>query len=269
MTLSAVKPIRGLERALQVLRHLQRNNAMSLHELHLATGLSKATLSRILLTLQRDGFAAQRIADDRWNIGLSMQSHARSSKASDRLSQVASAILDELCARIIWPSDLSVRVGTHMELRETSRAHSSLMLGRLRIGFPINMVLSAPGRAYLANSTPEHREHILQRLRKRPGLGHAEVRSRTYMDRLIKETLSQGYAVRDPNWGGHISNPKSDYDDGLNAIAVPIKSDTAVLGCVNIVWIRKLLPQPEMVRRHLSDLTTAAAAIEVAYHRAR
>lgn len=50
-----VKTVRALERGLDVLIEVQTRKAASLHELHQATGLPKATLLRMLVTLGQKG----------------------------------------------------------------------------------------------------------------------------------------------------------------------------------------------------------------------
>ncbi|WP_292622804.1 helix-turn-helix domain-containing protein [Novosphingobium sp. 17-62-19] len=58
-----VKTVRALERGLDVLIEVQTRKAASLHELHQATGLPKATLLRMLVTLGQKGLVWQRLAD--------------------------------------------------------------------------------------------------------------------------------------------------------------------------------------------------------------
>jgi IclR family mhp operon transcriptional activator len=152
-----------------------------------------------------------------------------------------------------------------MELKETSRPHSTLMINGLRIGFPINMLMSAPGRAYLAFCPTEEREMVLDRMKSRDGPGHDWAQNRAFVTRILDETREQGFGARDPRWGGHITKPKSQFDDGLSAIAVAIRNSGGVLGCINIVWIRRLVSQDEMVRRHLADLMDAAKRINLKY----
>lgn len=173
--------------------------------------------------------------------------------------------MEQLCRRVIWPSDLSVRVGTHMELTETSRPHSRLTLAHITVGFPVHMLLSAPGRAYIAFCQDEERDAILDRLAKGKGVSRALARDSAFVTRLVDETRRLGYGARDKSWGGHISEPKHRYDDGLNAIAVPVLHEDRVLGCINIVWIRHLLTQAEMARRHLADLRSSAQQIAAAF----
>ena len=58
-----VKSVRSLERGIDVLLEIHRSRAASLRELHESTGLPKATLLRMLLTLSKRGLVWQRIAD--------------------------------------------------------------------------------------------------------------------------------------------------------------------------------------------------------------
>ena len=58
-----VKPVESLSRGLRVLQLLQEVRAASLHDLHLATGIPKSTLTRILYTAHRQGLVWQRMAD--------------------------------------------------------------------------------------------------------------------------------------------------------------------------------------------------------------
>jgi IclR family mhp operon transcriptional activator len=265
MTLTRVKTIRGLERGLSVFRLLHQVRAASLHQLHERSGLPKATLERILLTLQREGFATRRLADDCWVPGYSGRALSNRFAPSDRLSQAAAPVLDKLCRRVLWPSDLSVRIGTHMELKETSRPHSTLTLNHLAVGFPINMLLSAPGRAYLSFCPADERDIVLKRLRSKRGAGYSLAKDDASIARILAETCKNGFAARDPTFGGHITKSKTKYDDGLNAIAVPIMQNEKVLGCINIVWIRRLITETDMASRHLCDLQEAAAEIAASY----
>ena len=168
-------------------------------------------------------------------------------------------------ARLFQPPGHEVIADAVEGLRESSRPHSTFVLCRLHVGYPVNMLLSAPGRAYLAYCPADECEAVLERMRSQRGSGHHLARDRQFVDRVLSETRRLGYGPRDAAFGGHISKPISKIDDGLNAIAVPVMLNAAVLGCINIVWIRHLLTQAEMASRHLSDLKQAAGRIASAY----
>ena len=64
--------IRGLERGLQVLNVLQSNPISSLHDIHLATSLSKPSLLRILHTLETAGLVSRRLGDGRYRVSANL-----------------------------------------------------------------------------------------------------------------------------------------------------------------------------------------------------
>jgi IclR family transcriptional regulator, mhp operon transcriptional activator len=121
-----------LERGLLVLQALQMQPDSSLQELYVFTNISKPSLLRILHTLARSGLVTRRLADGRYRIGATL-AHAPSRREHrDRIAEAAAPILERLCQRVSWPSDLMVPAGDHMEIRETTRARSPILLQQER-----------------------------------------------------------------------------------------------------------------------------------------
>jgi len=265
MTLPKVKSIRALERGLLVLRCLQDKRGVTLHDLHLQLQLPKATMLRLLRTLEENGFAWRGLSDGRYHAGQVMKLRDDRTCSLDRLAEVAGPILDELVATVQWPSDLSIRNGPNMELCETSRLRSYFLVNRLSTGFRINMVLSAPGRAYLAFCPQKERGSILSQLRHKSDPGYMRMGGHAEIERMLDTTRARGYSIRDPQWGGHFSETKANYDDGLAAIAVPILVKNRVVGCVNIVWIARVAKVDVIVKKHIADLQNAAGLIAASY----
>ena len=245
------------------MRALDTHGAISLEELYRRTGIAKATLSRILLTLKSENLATQRIADKKWVAGPSIGSTTPDDIARKLLVQVAIPELTELCRNVIWPSDLSIRSGLCMVLIETSRPETTLMFNKLSVGYEVDILLSATGRAYLAFCPAVERQEILDELRKRPQYDFLFKSGQ--MNAVLGKVRDQGYGYRDSRWGGRLNKFRNEYDDGLDAIAVPIKHEEGLLGCVNITWIRSLLTQKEIVERHLCDLNDTAECISSSF----
>lgn len=257
-----VKTIDALERGLVTLKTLQEMQSASLHDLHLRTGIAKATLLRILLTLERQGLIWQRLADGLFRPSYTLQERSRRLGQLDHLMECAAPELEALQRSILWPSDLAVRSGTLMTLCESNRTRSYFMVNRDKLGYEINILRSAVGRAYLAFCPDDEREQILEALRCSPRPGDELASNRRYVAQLLRETRALGYGVRDRGFGGAYDKSRSTYDDGLSALAVPIvKADGALAGCINIVWIERLFKPKEMADRHLRDLQDAAARI--------
>jgi IclR family mhp operon transcriptional activator len=164
-TMAGPKVIKSQERGLLVLQALQMRPDSSLQELHVFTNISKPSLLRILHTLARSGLVTRRLADGRYRIGATL-SHAPSRREHrDRIAEAVAPILGRLCERVSWPSDLMVPAGDHMEIRETTRTRSPILLQQERIGLPVNWLHSAVGRAYIAYCPAKERQRIVDLLR--------------------------------------------------------------------------------------------------------
>jgi IclR family mhp operon transcriptional activator len=257
-----VKTIRALDRGLQVLEYLHRSRAASLHDLHLASGLPKATLTRVLATLQARGLIWQRLAD-----GAFMASHTfqpRSPQVYDEslLLELASPILERLCRKVNWPSILAVSRLDHMEVIETNRPQSyfsHISVGP--IGFRVNMLRSAAGRAYLAFCGENERRAVLQRLAASDQPGDLMARKPRTVERLLAETRALGYGVRTADFGGHYNLTRREWNDGRSSFAVPIWAAGEVMAVVNLTWIDKVVALERVVQTCLPQLRTAASDI--------
>jgi IclR family transcriptional regulator, mhp operon transcriptional activator len=257
-----VKPIESLARGLRVLQTLQEVRAASLHDLHLATGIPKSTLTRILYTAHRQGLVWQRMAD-----GAFLPSHTLSRRAplddADWLGEIASPVLERLCERVQWPSVLSVPRLDYMEVIETNSPRAYFdELPPGPVSFRANMLRSASGRAYLAFCPEQEREAVLRRLRERNLPGHELASDPDAVRQIVELTRRRGYAVRSADFGAHYSKPRAESDDGRLSIAMPIRLDGRVLGCVNLTWRMKVMTVAQAARRHLDDLRGAVASIE-------
>jgi IclR family mhp operon transcriptional activator len=258
---SASGTIRSLERGLKVLQVLQDSPIASLHRLYEATGISKPALLRILQTLEASGFVARRLADGHYRISSNLSHLTRKRDRYEAVAEAAAPVLDRLCQKISWPSDLMVPAGDHMEVRESSRVRTpySIYFLNHRMGTPVNWVLTAVGRAYLAFCPDKERERITARLRKSEFPENRLARDTARFERVLAETRTNGYATRDPSFdGGYYGRP---FPDGLAGIAVPLLGRDCVHGVINIIWVKAARPVDDMVHDHLADLQAAADEI--------
>lgn len=254
------KVIKGLERGLLVLQALQMQPDSSLHELHTVTGISKPSLLRILHTLARAGLVTRRLADGRYRIGSTL-SHAPSRRAHrDRIAEAAAPVLERLCERVSWPSDLMVPAGDHMEIRETTRTRSPFLLQPERIGLAVNWLNTAVGRAYLAYCPARERQRVIALLNGSARSEDRLARDPARLGAILAEVRARGYGTRDATHvGGYYGGPP--HADGLLAIAVPLRDGPRVVGAINMLWLRPAFTVEAFAARHLSDLQAAAAEI--------
>jgi IclR family mhp operon transcriptional activator len=267
--MSGPKTIRSLERGLKVLQALQENPISSLHDIHQRTRISKPSLLRILHTLEQSGLVSRRLADGRYRISANLSHLARKRDRYDGVAEAAAPILDRLCQKVSWPSDLMVPAGDHLEIRESSRGRSPFAISFMedRIGTPVNWALSAVGRAYLAFCPESERQKILALLRKSDKPEDRLARDARRVDRILADTRAKGYGARDPSFSGGAYGRQT--PDGLQGIAVPLLDRGHVHGVINIIWVQAAKEIDDMVRDHLADLQAAASEIVASLRQAR
>jgi IclR family mhp operon transcriptional activator len=259
--------IQGLQRGLQVMQTLQRCSIASLNDIHRATHISKPSLLRILRTLEYAGVVSRRLADGHYRLS-AVARGGRKQDAHERVAEAAAPVLDSLCQKVKWPSDLLVPAGDYMERRETSRALSPLITHSpfhtpREIGTKVNWLLTGVGRAYLAFCPPRERERILERLRRSDKPVDLLARNPARLEQLLAETRKRGFGVRDPSFvGGPYGSPP--IDDGLAGIAIPLQDGRRVYGSINILWIKTAFTIDEFAARHLADLQAAGQEIVAA-----
>jgi len=231
------KIIKSLERGLTVLQALQMQPDSSLHEIYIITRISKPSLLRILYTLSRSGVVTRRLGDGRYRIGSNLSHTPSRREHRDRIAEAAAPILVRLCDRVSWPSDLMVPAGDHMEIRETSRTRSPILLQQERIGLQVDWLLTAVGRAYLAFCPGKERQRVINMLRSSSRPEDHLAREPEKLNAILAATRARGYGTRDASFvGGYYGGPP--IADGLLAIAVPLRDGPRVLGALNMLWMR-------------------------------
>jgi IclR family mhp operon transcriptional activator len=245
--------LRGLERGLQVLDALSVSSGMTLRELHCNTNLPKPTLLRILATLEARGYVRRRIADGVWR---------RSARRSDPgslqglLLDVGSGVLDELCQRIRWPSDLAIYDDGSMVIIETTRKKTPYLINWTGVGYRIPILQTGLGRAWLSYCSEEERENILSDLRNSVSPFDRAANNPQLIDQLIVETRQQGYGTRVA--GFTLRKVGEEKTDGF---AVPVLVGGRIVGCLNVTWLVSALDLQTAVSRYLPEVQAAAERI--------
>jgi IclR family mhp operon transcriptional activator len=259
--MSSSKTIRSLERGLNVLQAMQEHPISSLHDIYRQTRISKPSLLRIPRTLEESGVVSRRLADGRYRISTNVSHLTRKRDHYDHVAEAAAPVLDRLCQKVAWPSDLMVPAGDHMEIRESSRVRTPFAIYFMqdRIGTPVNRILSAVGTAYLAHCPENEREKILALLRRSDELENRLARDSRRVDRILAETRARGYGTRDATFDGGAYGRQS--PDGLAGVAVPLAGRGRVHGVINIVWAKSAKGIDDMIRDHLDHLQAAASEI--------
>jgi IclR family mhp operon transcriptional activator len=244
-----VKSNNALARGLEVLQILQSSGALTLADLHRLAGIPKASLLRILKTLMQGGLIWQRMVDAAWMPSLLLAEQAGRMDRETQLVEKGSPLLAVLTAEIEWPSLLVVPRLTHMEVQETNAArayYDHIALGPL--GFEVNMLRSASGRAFIAFCETPLREAILETLRRSDRPGNRIARSPDHVVQSLAEPRAQGFGLRDPDFGGDFDKGRAEADNGRDSLGVPIRLGHHVPGTMNITWTRRVMKRDRAIQ---------------------
>lgn len=254
-SLPQVKSISALRRGLDVLQIVATQRGLGLHELHSASGIPKASLLRILRTLEEAGQVERRAGDGAYVSRARPARETQTARSPQTLAEVASQSLRVLRERMDWPSDLAVRHGLRMRVIDSNRALYGLAWRRRVIGAEVDMLGSALGRAYLAFCPAAEREELLAELLPQ---GSARARRREWLEQVLARTRRCGYGSRDALYAG----PDADGDSRLSAIAVPVLHGDQVVACLSCVWQVGSVELPEVITGALAQLVRQAADME-------
>ncbi len=247
--------MRGLERGLSVLRVLERGNELALRDLHRETQLPKPTLLRILATLEEGGYVRRRIGDGSWRCA-ARRPETPQSILHDLLLDVGGRVLNDLCERIAWPSDLAVYHRGMMHILETTRRKTPYAVNMTGIGYRVPMLQTGLGRAWLAYSSEGEREQILAELRRSASPFDRAAREPETVKAVLEETRNKGYGTRAAGF-----TLRADGEDKTNGVAVPVLMRQRVIACISLVWTISRLNEQTVVKRYLAKVQAAASRI--------
>jgi IclR family mhp operon transcriptional activator len=118
------------------------------------------------------------------------------------------------------------------------------------------MLRTAAGRCYLACCPPNERSAILDLLAHSLVPEDQIAREKERVGALLDAIRDKGYAIQDRE-----INPKA------TGMAIPIRLDSQILGCLSLIWISSALTIAEAERQLLPPLQSVARRIETAVRR--
>lgn len=253
---NSVKSVDALRRGLMVMHAIEQSSAVTLAELHLQTGIPKASLLRILKTLIESGWVVRNELERRFMPAASPGDSGPHTHWRSRLSALAAPVRTTLERRIPWPTDLAVRDGTSMLILDAHRPINGLAVNYRVLGFRPSMVVSSLGRCYLAFCPDDERRSLMALLTRNSAIAlDRTVLREDAVQRLIATGRAQGYCSRDPSELG------SESPERFGAIAVPVFAGDQLLATLSCSWLPKVTDEPSIVAQCLSALRDAAQVI--------
>jgi IclR family mhp operon transcriptional activator len=252
-----VKLVRALERGLDVLLEVQARRAVSLHELHEALRLPKATLLRMLVTLGSKGLVWQRLADGAYLPHVDSVMLTRFDMA-ERIAEIASPHMDALSSKVAWPSVLAIPRLDHVEIIETNSPKFRLDSATLGpVGLKLSYIHTATGRAYLAACDADERDSIIARLRPENATDESEHLLRALLD----DAAANGFAIRQPLHPWPDRSRQTVIRDGRRSMGVAVRVHGQPVASINITWMAKHVTHEDVIDRHLGAIQSCARAI--------
>lgn len=248
------KPVRGLSRGLAVLRALNRapGGIATITELAQACAMHRTTIKRLLETLRAEGLVRHDDGEGLYGLTFEVRRLSEGFADEDWIHQVAAPLMRDAVRRLVWPCDLAMPEAGFLLVRESTHRLSALSQHGAMIGQRLPLLVTAAGRAYLAACDETERQALLDLLRRRDDEWGARARDAAYVDAVIAETRSRGYAYNDGEWAGQAS---------FAAVAVPVLAGRRVLASINLVFPKAAIPPGELERRYVPELSRLARAI--------
>ena len=191
----STRPIRALNRGLDVLTELNRLERAPINTLASAVGLPRTTTYRILETLRLAGYVERDPHDDCYRPTIMVRGLSDGFDDEAMVAHIAKPHLAALCEQIIWPVAIATPSGATMMIREATDRQSPLAIEHYGAGVRVPMLASAAGRAYLAYCSPPQREALIDLLSRSSQPEDRLARNRQEVERLINETRTQGFGM--------------------------------------------------------------------------
>ncbi len=253
--------MRAVARTLVLLQALNDRSGSTVSDLVRRTALSRPVIYRVLQALIDAGFVAAGRVPHTYKLTSSVRSLSRGYGDDQFIAEIAAPILEQLQKKVIWPTELATLRDTRMQLQDSTRHDSPMVIDGEVVGRTIPVLSTALGIAYLSHCAPARRRSILAAI-------HATTRgidpppSARHTRNRLEAARSKGYAWRE---GGIIEG----HSYQTSTIAVPICVRGEARAALAITFFTSAMTISEAARKYLSDLQRAAQAIETRLERCK
>lgn len=228
----------------------QQNPQMTISQLSVRTGLSRAAVRRCLYTLTKLGFAG---AEDgsRYSLRPRMLTLSHTYTASNTLSSAAQPILERMSAALRESFSVATLDGEDIVYVARTTVNR-VMAVDLHIGSRLPAYCTSMGRILLAYLPPEQLEAYFARVNLVPHTTRT-VTSIEKLRMLLRNVRRNGYALCD-----------QEYEVGLRSLAVPVFAPNGrAVATINLSGSAPRLSTLEMQTRFLPHLRNAANELAV------
>jgi IclR family pca regulon transcriptional regulator len=239
--------VQSLDRGLATIRALNTPDAQTLSEVARATGLTRASARRFLLTLETLGYVRQ--TDGRFNLTPQVLELGHAYLSGLTLPDIAGPHLSQLVARVRESSSVSILDGQDVVYVARVQARR-IMSVTISVGTRFRAHQTSMGRVLLAGLPADERTKLLGDIEFEQRTPRT-IASRGELEAELERVTTQGYALVD-----------QELELGLRSIAAPIqRPDATVVAAINLSVPAATLTPVEMRKRLLGPLLDTASAI--------
>ncbi len=238
--------VSALARGLTLLQWIANEGPMAVKDLAAASGIPKATVSRLVGTLMSSGYLRQDEGSVLCRLGpafLAMgNAYLSDIDVREMLRPHLLAVANLAGAKV----NVGVRNGLEIVVIDSIRPRNAVILSYIEIGARMDLATSAAGRAYVASLEEEAREAVLDELRKSAGASWRSTSTR--LADAVAEFQAHGYCSSFGEW-----HPE------INAIGVAVKGPAGeryVASCGGPIY--KLTP--ELLRQQVAPALVRSVA---------
>jgi IclR family mhp operon transcriptional activator len=251
----STRPIRALNRGLEVLTELNRLERAAINTLAASVSLPRTTTYRILETLRLAGYVERDAHDDCYRPTILVRALSDGFDDEALVAHIAKPLLAALGAQIVWPVAVATPSGSTMMIRETTDRQSPLALEQYSAGVRVPMLGSAAGRAYLAFCPAPQRDALLELLARSSLPDDRVARNRVEVERLLNETRVQGFGMAQR--ARRVSEEVS--------LAVPVRAKDKILATITVRYAATAVPLRIAVEQFLPKMREVVKKIETQF----
>jgi IclR family mhp operon transcriptional activator len=255
MHAKVTRPIRSLNRGLEILTQLNGLERAPISTLANAVRLPRTTTYRILETLRSAGFVDRDPHDDCYRPTIRVRALSDGFGDEAMVAHIAKPHLAALGVEIVWPVAVATPSGATMMIRETTDRESPLALEQHGAGVRVPMLGSAAGRAYLAFCESQQRDALLEMLSRSTLPEDRVARNRIEVERLLNETRTQGFGM------AHRARRVSEE----TSLAIPVRAKDRILATVTVRYAATAVPLRTAVEQFLPKMRQVARKIEAEF----
>ncbi|BAI75569.1 transcriptional regulator (plasmid) [Azospirillum sp. B510] len=248
---AGAKPVNALVRGLRVLAVANEIQRPTVAELVRRSRLPKATVIRLVQTLVHEGYLEESGEAEGYQVTAKVRNLSRALVERTPIAQLVQPLLDELGARVKWPSEFFLAEGRSVVIEVSNRSAAPIKLNLFETRrFP--MVASATGLAYLSALPPGEAARIVEDS-VADGAVSGSVEGTLA---LIAAARERGYAT----WEYPALAP------GLRMVSIPVPAVGGAagklpVGGLSLVHFRDLVPAELMDGFLLPEMRAVAARI--------